>query len=228
MIQSVKSDQLSVMKYHELRNALLIQLQQVKPDDYEEIGSINYSLLTLGLRFDQIKLDEVDRTYLIIKNSFERQEDHIKEQLKHCKRNDRKALEFQLNYFFKLIEHYFAQLEDLFQERQFLEHAKQAYADKLKFKANQRLSEKRFIDYFEYKREELTNRFRSHYLLYTLVGGIGMIVFWRGVWDLTYLIPVVKYPIGSIIVGLALMAITGFIASVGDRSITAAQDKYEN
>ena len=85
----------------------------------------------------------------------------------------------------------------------------------------------KFIDYFEYKRAELTNRFRSHYLLYTFIGGIGMIVFWRGIWDLTYIIPIIQNPIGSILLGLILMAITGFIASIGDRRIISTQDKFE-
>ncbi|OGJ52114.1 hypothetical protein A2335_01295 [Candidatus Peregrinibacteria bacterium RIFOXYB2_FULL_32_7] len=226
-IDAKDKQDLSLNKYQELRNILLVKLQEINDKEYEEIASLHYYLLILGLQFNQIKLDEIDRLYIMLQNYFEKEEDKIKGQIKKTKKKQVKPLHFQLAYFYKTFEYYYSNLENLFRERLFFDHAKKAYADKLKILASQRFSEHKFIDYFEYKRAELTNRFRSHYLLYTFIGGIGMIVFWRGIWDLTYIIPIIQNPIGSILLGLILMAITGFIASIGDRSIISTQDKFE-
>jgi hypothetical protein len=226
-IDANEQQDLTVSQYQQMRNVLLAQLQEIDDKNYEEVASLHYYLLILGLKFNQIRLSEVDRLYIMMKTYFDKEEDKIKNQIKRTPKKKARPLHFQLAYFYKMIEHYYNNLEDLFRERFFFDHAKKAYADKLKIRADQKLYEHKFIDFFEYKRAELTNRFRSHYLLYTLIGGIGMIVFWRGIWDLTYVIPVVENPVVSIVIGLFLMAITGFIASVGDRSIISTQDKFE-
>ncbi len=226
-INHKENKDLDLAKYNELKTDLIDQLQSVSGEDYEEVATLNYYLLVLGLECGQVTLEEVDRLYFIIKNSFERQEEYIKNKFKALDKQHKKVLKSQLEYFYKLVEHYYKNLRDLFRKKYFLEHAKKAHADNLQFSANQRLLEGKFIDYFEYKRIELSIRFRAHYLIYTIVGGIGMIIFWRGVWDLTYQIPIIAYPLGSVVVGLLIMVFTGFIASVGDRSIIGSQENYD-
>jgi hypothetical protein len=218
---------LTSTKYHELKNVIIAQLMNISINDYEEVGNLNFYLLLLGLKFRQITLEEVDRLYLIIENCFNKQEDKIKQQIKNLPHKKRKSGNIQLSYFYKLVAHYFNILEDIFRDYHFYEHAKKAYSAKLHFHAHQKLFEHKIIDFFEYKRAELTSRFRSHYFLYTLIGAIGMIIFWRGIWDLSYEIPILSHPLVSIVVGLVILALTGFLALIGDSSMVATNDKFE-
>lgn len=227
IINGNSSLSLNLSKYQEIRTVLLTKLQELDGKNFEEVANLNFYLLVLGLKCNQINLDEVDRVYVLVKNGYENEEKSIKSKIKAAKGAEKKLVKMQMQYFYKLVEHSFNNLEELFKEKYFFDHAKKAFADKLEFRAHHRFFEHEFIDYFEYKRTELTNRFRGHYVLYTLFGGIGMIVFWRGIWDLTYEIPFVSNNFGAIITGLFLMTITGFIASVGDRSLVSTQDKYE-
>ncbi len=57
-------------------------------------------------------------------------------------------------------------------------------------------------------------------VLYALVGGVGVVLFWKGVWETAELAPVLFGP-GSIITGVAMLMVTGLLISVflGDRMI---------
>lgn len=55
------------------------------------------------------------------------------------------------------------------------------------------------------------NRFRLHHkLIFSLVGIIGIIMVWRGVWTLFDNTPLLKDPLISIIIGFILVAFSGF------------------
>ncbi|KKP40530.1 MAG: hypothetical protein UR28_C0001G0040 [Candidatus Peregrinibacteria bacterium GW2011_GWF2_33_10] len=226
-IDQKKVEFLSAHKYEEMRRQLLVKLQELDSGSYEEIARINYYILMLGLRYNYMKLDEADRLYELIDNAFLQEEAKIKDKLNKADKKDKHTIHLQLGYFYKMAQHYLDNLENLFRAKYFFDHSKKAYTDKLRFRASQKLHEHKLLDFFEYKREELTNRFRTHYLLYTLFGGIGMIIFWRGIWDLTYNIPIVRTDLGAIIIGLFIMTVTGFMASLGDRSIISTTDKFE-
>jgi len=47
--------------------------------------------------------------------------------------------------------------------------------------------------------------------LTALLGATGVIIFWRGLWEGADLIPIVKEPIVSIFIGLAILTFTGVI-----------------
>ena len=57
-------------------------------------------------------------------------------------------------------------------------------------------------------------------VLYALVGGVGVVLFWKGVWETAGLTPLLFGP-GSIFAGAAMLMATGLLISVflGDRMI---------
>jgi hypothetical protein len=58
-------------------------------------------------------------------------------------------------------------------------------------------------------------------LLYALIGGVGIVLFWRGVWHTADMIPIIENGPVSIIVGAVILLITGIFVSafVGNRLI---------
>ena len=55
------------------------------------------------------------------------------------------------------------------------------------------------------------NLFRKHHkIIFSLIGAVGAIMVWRGVWNLVDTAPFVNAPAISIILGLFLVAISGF------------------
>jgi len=55
------------------------------------------------------------------------------------------------------------------------------------------------------------NLFRKHHkILFSLIGVVGIILVWRGVWNLVDTTPFFNAPVISIIVGFLLVALSGF------------------
>ena len=48
-----------------------------------------------------------------------------------------------------------------------------------------------------------------HKIIFALIGGVGAILMWRGVWNLSDLAPFLDNPFASVIAGLILLAISG-------------------
>lgn len=58
-------------------------------------------------------------------------------------------------------------------------------------------------------------RFRLHHqILFTLIGIIGVILIWRGVWTLSDQNPFLQHPLVSIVLGLILVIMAGFFFKV--------------
>lgn len=79
---------------------------------------------------------------------------------------------------------------------------------------------KKILRYFD-KLEDKTRAFLSHYVvLYALVGGMAIVLFWRGVWMTADLFPFLTGPV-SVIVSTIILLLTGLFVSffVGDRII---------
>ena len=75
----------------------------------------------------------------------------------------------------------------------------------------------RFFDKLEdYVREGLSR----HPILYALVGAVGIVLVWKGVWETAELIPGLYGP-GSIVMGVIILLITGLLVSffIGDSII---------
>ncbi len=79
---------------------------------------------------------------------------------------------------------------------------------------------KRLIKFFD-KLEDKTRIALSHRpVLYAFIGGIGIVLFWKGVWETAELFPVLFGPV-SILVGVVILLLTGLLVSffIGDNII---------
>jgi len=56
--------------------------------------------------------------------------------------------------------------------------------------------------------EKKTNHKRKHRALLLIVGALGIILFWRGVWILTDYTPILQDPIISIVFGIVLLILS--------------------
>jgi hypothetical protein len=70
----------------------------------------------------------------------------------------------------------------------------------------------RVVRYFD-KLEDRTRRSLSHYpIAYALVSAVGIILLWKGVWEVAEGIPIL-HGSGSILIGLVLLLTTGLLVS---------------
>lgn len=79
---------------------------------------------------------------------------------------------------------------------------------------------KKAIKYFD-RLEDRTRERLSHYVvLYAMIGGIAIVLFWRGVWYTADMFPFLTGPV-SVLVSTIIMLVTGLFVSffVGDRII---------
>ncbi len=63
----------------------------------------------------------------------------------------------------------------------------------------------------------------SHYpITYAIIGGVGVVLFWRGVWHTADLFPVMTGPL-SIVLGVVILLLTGLFVSffIGDNIMIA-------
>lgn len=78
---------------------------------------------------------------------------------------------------------------------------------------------KKIIRFFDKLEDKIRGKLSHHPILYALIGGVGIIIFWRGVWHLADDINVSS--IASIIVGGIILLVTGVFVSafIGSRLI---------
>jgi hypothetical protein len=59
-------------------------------------------------------------------------------------------------------------------------------------------------------------------ILYALVGGIGVVLFWKGVWEMVAAVPIFDGPVSAVL-GAVILTVSGLLVSVfiGDKIITA-------
>ena len=78
---------------------------------------------------------------------------------------------------------------------------------------------KRTIHFFDRLEDHVRARLSRKPILYSLIGGVAIVLFWRGVWMLADEIGLSS--ISSIIISIAIMLLTGLFVSffVGDRIV---------
>lgn len=77
---------------------------------------------------------------------------------------------------------------------------------------------------------------RSHHTLYAFIGGVGVVLFWHGIWEglnriyqSSTILSWVGHPAVSVTVGIILLAITGlFVFELVGREALALQDNLQN
>lgn len=76
------------------------------------------------------------------------------------------------------------------------------------------------INYFDKLEDRIRHRLSRYPIAYALIAGVGVVLFWRGVWDLADLVPGLS-PIITIAVSLVIMLLTGTFVSffIGEQII---------
>lgn len=79
---------------------------------------------------------------------------------------------------------------------------------------------KEVIRFFDKLEDRVRGKLSHQPILYALIGGVGIVLFWKGVWETAGLFPFLN-DIGSIITGALILLITGLLVSffIGDSII---------
>lgn len=79
---------------------------------------------------------------------------------------------------------------------------------------------KKIVKYFDKLEDKARERLSHYVVLYALIGGIAIVLFWRGVWYTADMFPFLTGPV-SVIISTITMLATGLFVSffVGDRII---------
>ena len=85
---------------------------------------------------------------------------------------------------------------------------------------------KRIVDFFDKLEDVIRMRLSHRPILYACIGGIGIILFWKGVWETAEYFPILYGPISAII-GVVLLLLTGLLVSffIGESIILSAFNK---
>ncbi len=80
---------------------------------------------------------------------------------------------------------------------------------------------KRVIQFFDKLEDKIRGKLSRYPIVYALIGGVGIVLFWRGVWHTTDTLPFIKSGPVSLIVGSLILLLTGIFVSafVGSRLI---------
>lgn len=80
---------------------------------------------------------------------------------------------------------------------------------------------KKVLQFFDKLEDKIRGKLSRYPILYAVIGGVGIILFWRGVWHTADMIPFIENGPVSIVVGATLLLITGIFVSafVGNRLI---------
>src|SRR3989338_7814156 len=87
---------------------------------------------------------------------------------------------------------------------------------------------KKTLHYFDKLEDGIRARLSRMPILYTFIGGVAIVLFWRGVWITADEFPILTGPV-SILIGFLVLLLTGFFVSffVGDVIILSGQQKKE-
>lgn len=84
----------------------------------------------------------------------------------------------------------------------------------------------RIVRFFDRLEDKVRSRLSRHPILYTMIGGVAIVLFWKGVWETAELFPFLFGP-ASILISVAILLITGLFVSffIGDRIILSGLKK---
>lgn len=79
---------------------------------------------------------------------------------------------------------------------------------------------KKIVKFFDRLEDKVRGRLSRHPILYTIIGGVAIVLFWKGVWETAELFPFLFGPV-SIIISVIILLITGLFVSffIGDRIV---------
>lgn len=79
---------------------------------------------------------------------------------------------------------------------------------------------KKILRFFDKLEDNVRGTLSKYPLIYSLIGGVGVVLFWKGVWETAEMFPVLNGPM-SILVSVSILLTTGLFVSffVTDRII---------
>ena len=85
---------------------------------------------------------------------------------------------------------------------------------------------KHIIKFFDKLEDKVRGGLSRNPIIYTLIGGIAIVLFWRGVWLTADLFPFLTGPV-SVVVSVSILLITGLFVSffIGDQVIISGIKK---
>lgn len=85
---------------------------------------------------------------------------------------------------------------------------------------------KSIITYFDKLEDRIRIKLSHKPIIYAIVGGVGIVLFWKGVWETAELVPILHGP-GSIIAGTLILLLSGLMVSffIGDSIILSGFKK---
>jgi multisubunit Na+/H+ antiporter MnhG subunit len=77
----------------------------------------------------------------------------------------------------------------------------------------------RTLKFFDKLEDRIRHRLSHYPLTYALIAGVAIVMFWRGVWQVTDSLPMLHYPFISLILSIITMLLTGTFVSffIGDQ-----------
>lgn len=85
---------------------------------------------------------------------------------------------------------------------------------------------KRIVHFFDKLEDKVRITLSHRPILYAIVGGVGIILFWKGVWEMAEVFPIL-HGIGSLILGVSILLMTGLLVSffIGDSIILSGYNR---
>ncbi len=79
---------------------------------------------------------------------------------------------------------------------------------------------KKTIRFFDKLEDKIRVALSHRPIFYALIGGVGIVLFWKGVWETAELFPIL-HGVGSIVLGVVILLMTGLLVSffIGDSII---------
>lgn len=79
---------------------------------------------------------------------------------------------------------------------------------------------KKLVTFFDRLEDKIRIKLSHSPILYSLIGAVGIILLWKGVWEVAELVPVL-HGFGSIVLGMAILLASGLLVSffIGDSII---------
>jgi len=85
---------------------------------------------------------------------------------------------------------------------------------------------KKIAHFFDKLEDKVRITLSHRPILYAIIGGIGIILFWKGVWEMAEVFPIL-HGIGSLVLGIAILLLSGLLVSffIGDSIILSGYNR---
>ncbi len=156
--------------------------------DEEDVAIANIYLLIFGIKtkkWQEPGDPEMDEMYHVIKRNLLLEERQYQKKIREAHvAKEKKMIIGQLLYFYKLAGYYMTYLEKTFSLYGFDDMCNTVNLDKLHFMQKLQLLEGNIKKFFSYGRLAFTLFLRKYVFLYALLSGVGIVLFWHGLWGI--------------------------------------------